>query len=91
MVTPDRLSVQTTLAGIQQYLLHNGLNAVQAKGVTVMALYKQVAVNASVMAFQDCFYIAGIICLIAVLPTLLLRVKRTAQAGGPRPRPAAMD
>lgn len=91
MVTPDRLSVQTTLAGMQQYLVHNGLNAVQAKGVTVMALYKQVAVNASVMAFQDCFYIAGIICLIAVLPTLLLRVKRTAQAGGPRPRPAAMD
>jgi EmrB/QacA subfamily drug resistance transporter len=86
VVTPDRLSVQTTLAELQQYLMHSGFGAAQAKGLTIASIYKQVAMNASVIAFQDCFFIAALICLLGIVPTLLLRVKPGLAGGAQRPR-----
>ncbi len=91
LVTPDRLSVQLALTSIQQYLAHLGLTAAQAKGMAVAALYKQVVMSAAVTAFQDCFYIASLICLAAILPTLLLRVKPGLAGGAGSPRQAMMD
>lgn len=85
-VTPESLPVQTTMAQVQQYLLQHGFNALQAKGAAVMALYQQVAMNSAVMAFQDCFFIAAVICLVAVIPTLLLRSTGVVQ----RRRPGSM-
>ena len=72
-VTPDRLGVQATILQVQQALVQHGLNAVQAKGVAVLALYREVVTNAAVMSFQDCFFIAAAVCLAATLPALLLR------------------
>lgn len=83
MVTPDRLAVQATVAEIQNALVQHGMSAVQAKALAVAALYKQVVMGASVMSFDDCFYIAAIVCVVAVLPTLFLKANtRLAPARG---------
>ncbi len=88
MITPDRLAVQTTVAGIQNALVQHGMNAVQAQAMTVAALYQRVIMGASVMSFEDCFYIAAIVCVVAVLPTLFLKANTKLapqRAGGGRP------
>ncbi|MCL4370909.1 MAG: DHA2 family efflux MFS transporter permease subunit [Chloroflexi bacterium] len=82
-VTPDSLGVKAAMAGVQSTLMEHGLTAIQAKTAVVMALYRQVVTSASVMAFDDCFYIAAVVCVVAVAPTLLLRTKGVAMQ---RPR-----
>ncbi len=72
-VTTDRLAVQMTMVGVQRTLLEHGFSAVQAKGMALMALYREVTLSASVTAFQDCFFIAAAICLLALGPAFLLR------------------
>ncbi len=84
-VTPDNLTVQTTVARVQMLLEQHGMNAVQAKEALVMALYQRVAMAASVMSFEDCFYIAAAICLVGILPALLLHTTGIVQRGAGSP------
>ncbi len=87
-VTPDSLSIQTTVAHVQMTLMQHGFNAIQAKAAVVMALYREVAMTAAVMSFEDCFYIAAVICLVAVIPTMWLRTTGVARRG---PGPAMTE
>jgi EmrB/QacA subfamily drug resistance transporter len=84
-VTSDNANLITTLSGLQNSLMQHGMNIVQAKGLVMMSVLKQVVMSASVMAFDDCFYIAAVVCFVAVLPALLLRSR--GGIGGPRARP----
>jgi EmrB/QacA subfamily drug resistance transporter len=86
-VTSDNANLMTTVAGLQNSLMQHGMNVVQAKGAVLMALYNQVVMNASVMAFDDCFYIAAVVCAVAVVPSLLLSSKGGIRGPGARPRP----
>lgn len=90
-VTSDNPGLQVTMAGLQNAFVQHGMNVVQAKAAVLMTLYREVALNASVLAFEDSFYIAAAICVVAVIPTLLLRSKGGIQ--GPRggPRQAMME
>jgi len=72
-VTPDNLSTQMTVARVQAELAQHGIGLAQAKVAVVLALYRQVATTASVMSFDDCFYIAAAICLLGIVPALMLR------------------
>ncbi len=87
-VTPDNLAVQSTVARVQETLVQHGFSLAQAKGAAVMALYRQVAINGSVMAFEDCFYVAAAICLLGIGPTLLLRTTGVIRRGR---GPAALE
>jgi DHA2 family multidrug resistance protein len=78
-MTPDNLTVQTTIARVQTLLMEHGLNAVQAKGALVMALYQRAVMAASVMSFEDCFYVAAAICLVGIIPALWLRTTGIAR------------
>jgi EmrB/QacA subfamily drug resistance transporter len=82
-VTSDNPGLQTALAGLQNTMVQHGLNLVQAKAAMMLVLYKEMAMKSAVMAFEDCFYLAAAICVVAILPTLLLRAK-----GGMAGRPA---
>lgn len=84
-MTPDVPSVQMTLAGIQQFVVAHGYTLQQARAAGVMMLYRQVASAAAVRAFDNCFMIAGLFCLVGIVPALLLRTKGSvARAAGPR-------
>ncbi len=84
-VTPDRLVIRTTIGDMQRALAEHGMGVLQAKVAATAALYKQVAMDASVMAFDDCFYIAAAICVLAVVPTLMLRGRGATRGRGQRP------
>jgi len=84
MMTPDLPGVQRALAGVQQYLVHQGYSLVQAKAAGVYLLYQNVMLRASVLSFEDCFIVAAAICLLAIIPTLFLTSTGvTRQAGQP--------
>ena len=74
-MTSDNPGIRTAIAGIQNTLLQQGLSLVQAKEAMLSAIYGQVMLNSSVMAFDDCFYIAAAVCLVAVIPALFLHTR----------------
>src|SRR5512138_1074738 len=78
-ITPDLPGVRLTLAGVQQYLAHQGFSLAQAKVAGVLLLYKQVVMRAYVLSFQDCFVVGAAICLCGVVPALLLHTPRVAR------------
>src|SRR5450756_1888361 len=85
--TSDNPGIQTALAGIQNTLVQQGLSLAQAKETMLSALYGRMMITSSVMAFDDCFYIAAAICLVAVLPALLLRTRGGIRGAQGQPRP----
>ena len=90
-MTTDNPGLTTALAGIQNTLIQQGQTLAQAKETTLLAVYQQVMMSASVMAFDDCFYIAAAVCLVAVIPALLLRTRGGVSRAQGRPRPAMME
>ncbi len=84
-ITPDLPTVRLALNAIQQYLAHHGLTLVQAKVVGILLLYKQVVMTASVLSFEDCFVVGGLICLFGVAPALLLSTPTVARQQPGRP------
>lgn len=78
-VTPDVPAVQATLAGMQSWLTRQGVPLAEAKVRAVMAIEREVATQAAVQGFDDCFLIATAICVAGILPALFLRTKGVVQ------------
>jgi EmrB/QacA subfamily drug resistance transporter len=81
-ITPDLPDVRVLMAQLQVYLSHLGMSAAQAKTYGVLALYKQVALNAMIMSFNDCFVLATIICLFGIIPAFFLNAKPAPRTAG---------
>jgi EmrB/QacA subfamily drug resistance transporter len=82
-VTPDLPGVSQTLAGMQDYLMQQGMSLAQAKSAAVLALYQQMTLRAAVSSFEDCFFIAAVICLLGIVPALFLRSTGVKRPTGP--------
>lgn len=69
----DNAVTAEALAGVQQELLDAGLTAVDAAAVATQYLAGMLQMQASVLAFRDCFYIAALVFLATLLPTWMLK------------------
>jgi EmrB/QacA subfamily drug resistance transporter len=83
-LTPENIPLQQLLTMAQQYAATQGMNAAQAAAMGVMFAAKQLAVTASVMAFDDVFRFTAVITLLAIPPALFMRTTRKPAAGGPK-------
>src|SRR5262249_41468074 len=54
-VTPENIPLQQAMAQMQQWAATNGMSAVQAQAMALMAAFRQVAQSAAVMGFDDVF------------------------------------
>jgi DHA2 family multidrug resistance protein len=82
-VTPENLPLQQLMAQVQQMAQASGLSIVQGQAMAVMMAAKQVAMAASVMAFDDVFRVTAVVTLLAVPPALFMRNPRTSGSRGP--------
>lgn len=69
----DNLLTSELLASTQQELLDAGLTAVEAAAVATQYLVGMLQMQASVLAFRDCFYIAAFVFLATLVPTWFLK------------------
>jgi hypothetical protein len=82
-VTPENLPLQQLMSSAQQWGAAQGLSDAQSQAMAVMLAAKQVALSASVMAFDDVFRFTASITLIAILPALFMRASRSTGKRGP--------
>jgi len=82
-VTPENLPLQQLMSTAQQWGATQGLNAVQAQAMGLMLAAKQVALAASVMAFDDVFRFTAAITLIAIIPALFMQTPKSTGKRGP--------
>jgi DHA2 family multidrug resistance protein len=82
-VTSENLPLQQLMASAQQWGAVQGLNAVQSQAMAIMLAAKQVALSASVMAFDDVFRFTAVITLIAIIPALFLSTPKSTGSRGP--------
>lgn len=80
-MTPDVPGVRGVLEATQHYLMHQGMTSAQAKATGVLYLLQQVALQAAVLSFEDCFLIAAGVCLLALIPAMFLRSTGTRREG----------
>jgi EmrB/QacA subfamily drug resistance transporter len=85
-VAPDAPAVARLLGQAQQFALEHGLSVQQGKALAVAQLAGQVRQAAAVRGFEDCFLIAGIVCVLGIVPALFLKQPGRAAA---RPQPPA--
>jgi DHA2 family multidrug resistance protein len=90
LVTPENLPLQQVLSSTQAWALGHGMSAAQAQVMGLMMVGRQVAVSASVMSYDDVFRITAAVTLLAILPALFLKTRRTAR-GGPGAASVMMD
>jgi hypothetical protein len=83
--TPDQPGIQIFLAMVRAGVVRQGIPIDQAQAVGVMLLYKQVVLQAAVLAFDNCFFVSGAICFIGLVPALLLSGKGTEMTLPGRP------
>ncbi len=69
----DNTTTAELLAGVQQLLSEAGLTAVESGAVAVQYLAGMLHMQASVIAFRDCFIVAAIVFLLTLLPTWMLK------------------
>jgi DHA2 family multidrug resistance protein len=69
----DTPGVSRMVTQAQQVALAHGGSLGAAKAAVVLQLAGQVQKAATVQAFDDCFYITAVACLLAILPTLLIK------------------
>jgi DHA2 family multidrug resistance protein len=79
-VTPTNLAAVNLLSATQTAFLQQGLSEASAQSMGLMALARQVAVAASVRGFDDCFYLAALLSLAGLLPSLWLKRGKKAPA-----------
>jgi DHA2 family multidrug resistance protein len=82
-VTPENLPLQQLMSLAQQLGLQQGMSAIQAQALSLALATQQVALAASVMAFDDVFRVTAVITLFAIPPALFLKTTRPAGGGGP--------
>jgi hypothetical protein len=87
-LTPDNLPLQQLLSQAQQMAFAQGLSAAQGQLMGIMFAARQVATNASVMAFDDVFRVTAVVTLLAILPALFMQTKKQTSSG---PRPIIAD
>lgn len=82
-LTPENIPFQQMLSTAQQWAAYQGLSGVQAQALGMMVAFKQVALGASVMAFDDVFRVTAVITLFAIPPALFLKSKKSPGGHGP--------
>ncbi len=81
-MTPFSPGVEMVVAKAHAFLALHDMPASAAHQLAVLMLYQDVAITASVRAFDDTFLFAAVICIPAVLAALLVR--NTTTGGGRR-------
>jgi EmrB/QacA subfamily drug resistance transporter len=79
--TATSAAVQRLAGAINGLAAHHGWTAAQAKSLLVYALNGQVAAQAATLAFDDSFVLLTVLCVIAILPSLLLGRGREGEPG----------
>jgi MFS family permease len=91
-VTATNVAAVQVLNATQTAMLERGLSLTAAQAAGLSALMKQVNILATVRSFDDCFYLATLISLCGLLPTLWLkRGKKAAAQGGHAEGAAILD
>ena len=83
--TPDSLTVVQVLAGLEQEAAQHGVPPTMAQQIALQELTSFVQRQSAVMAFDDVFFVLGILLLAALAPTLFLRQPARAFAAAPAP------
>jgi len=83
VVTPDNLAAVNLQSGAVRVALERGLSDAAAQLHGLQTLSSQVRLSAQVRAFDDCFYLATFVALVALLPAAFLRRGKRAAAPGP--------
>src|SRR5262249_40238962 len=79
----DSPGVSHLVAQAQQNALAYGASLGAAKAAVVLQLAGQVQKAAAIQAFDDCFFVTAMACLVAILPTLLIKRGASVEASGP--------
>ena len=82
-VTPENLPLQQLISTAQQWGAVQGLSAAQSQAMAMMLAAKQVALAASVMAFDDVFRVTAAVTLLAIIPALFMATPKTTAKRGP--------
>jgi EmrB/QacA subfamily drug resistance transporter len=87
-VTPFNPGVQSALLHARAMPALANLPAAAAQQLGFLMLYQQVALTAAVHAFDDTFFVAAVVCIPAILASIVVR--NAAKPVG-APRPVAME
>jgi EmrB/QacA subfamily drug resistance transporter len=82
LVTPSSIAAVRVLGATETAMLQRGMDAAAAHTMGLMALAKQVQLAASVRAFDDCFFVGTLVCLLGVLPALFLKKRARRRPAG---------
>lgn len=80
-VTPTNPAVVNVLSSVQRGFMQQGMSATDAYSMGLMTLAKQVSLTATVRAFDDSFFVATLVALVGLIPSLWLSRGRRAGAG----------
>jgi DHA2 family multidrug resistance protein len=76
-------ATRTRLAGLTTYFLNHGISDLAtAQHKAVVALALRVRQQANIMAFSDTFYLLGIVLVVALIATLMLKKPAHLSGGG---------
>jgi EmrB/QacA subfamily drug resistance transporter len=87
-MVPDAPAVVRLLGDAQQIALAQGLSLAQGRALAIGHLVGQVRTAATVQAFNDCFLIATVACLIGLIPALMMERPTTARGARPTVKPS---
>jgi EmrB/QacA subfamily drug resistance transporter len=82
---PDSLTVVQVLSALEQEAVQHGVPPTMVKPIAMQELTSFVQRQSAVMAFDDVFFVLGIVILAALVPTLFLRQPAPATAAAPAP------
>jgi EmrB/QacA subfamily drug resistance transporter len=80
-VTPTNIAAVSVLSTTQAAMVQQGLSEVAAHTVGLATILSQVSLAATVRGFDDCFYLATIVSLVGLMPSLWLKRGQEAKAG----------
>ncbi|MCX6021173.1 MAG: DHA2 family efflux MFS transporter permease subunit, partial [Chloroflexi bacterium] len=90
-ITPFDPGVVGYLASYQAEALHNGATEIAARAAATMSVARHANAAAGVMAFDDAFLVAAVLCFLGIIPTLFMKKTaiRRPPGGAPAGPPAA--
>jgi hypothetical protein len=75
-VTPDAPAVAGTLGTLTVRLLEQGVSMANAASMALGYLNDRMKTVAAVRAYDDCFLVYAVVCLLTLLPVLLVPPRR---------------
>lgn len=72
----DNSTTLEMLAIVQQQLLDAGITRIEQGAVAIQYLAGSLQLQATIIAFRDCFVVAAIVFLLTLLPTWMLKKER---------------